>query len=298
LYALQGPAGEDNSDVDLGGMLDHADLDDKPDSFTAPTPLNGFSAIPMIKFAPPGTSHMIKIDDENFYKMSLVNQLSDPLAKRITSQVLRVQGRVLKNYVKRRFDDDPYLEISLDLSANHIKSTDLIGALVRRSTSLCLCVFLIVGFALGSDTEISRTEMPFKDFKTGVDSTSVVAQALELMYRARGDLQPVWEWTLGYLCTSANLDTKNQNISASNYTVTIPARLVHIIVPNMQLQQTGLGTQPTWVISARALKEIQAEAWNELEPDSNQIVKNIMALPSIAETTSLPYSSSDGEWKS
>jgi len=74
-------------------------------------------------------------------------------------------------------------------------------------------------------------------------------------------------------------------ISKKHVVIRIPGEIFHPLGPNIYWKDDN----PFWALSNSSLAEIMEHAWNELNPESDEILSNIDLLPEVLETSDLPY---------
>jgi hypothetical protein len=172
---------------------------------------------------------------------------------------------------------------------DQIKSGDLGAVLTRVEKNICLAVVEILGFTQGTSKLLPA--IMFDDLDAGQKSTSITVQILNLL--PPDNAQPhsesegfLWTWGGDYVQIQKNRG-KETAIMQRHFTTQISGTLFHPLSPQIVYNTDD---KPVWSISHDNLKETLDEAWDILNPDTNdsEILTHIKKLPKISGP-GLPY---------
>jgi hypothetical protein len=173
---------------------------------------------------------------------------------------------------------------------NDIRAGDLGAILTRIGDRICLAVAEVLNFKKGTSAEIG--EITFDELeKSDKLSLTIAIQLLQLEVLPSHEVsdsescQPDFKWisTGDYIQL---LKAGNDGaISKKHVIIRVPGEIFHPLGPSIHWKDDN----PLWALSNASLEEIMEHAWNELNPDSDEIMSNIDLLPKVLESPDLPY---------
>jgi hypothetical protein len=275
------------------------DLDDLEGDRSAITPEMERLNIPANNSDPeipskPTKSLYLEVDGMKQHKSSLVPRfLESPNARKVTVRPLRARGVTIANSIQQQnasrttYGDDG----SVDL----VKAGDIGAILVRVSNALSLAVVEILSFRTSGKNLAS---VPLDDLdRRGAQSITISIQILNLE-----QLQPIIEQNIRTLST--NFDwISNQSyaqilktdadgtLTSKHFVAKIPGLIFHPLGPDIHFDAKDMAV---WSLKNSDLQDVMEEAWDALNPSSDEVMSNIALLPEIAATNHLPYRLPDG----
>ncbi|KAJ7467258.1 hypothetical protein B0H11DRAFT_1689540, partial [Mycena galericulata] len=212
----------------------------------------------------------IEAGGKKFLKSSVVASLSSNRTKKVTMRTLRAQGVALEDLQKRKSTE---LDL-LDLEDEEVmKAGDLAGTLFQSGEYICLGVLMVKGM----------------EFESPRTSASVISPGHNF-----------WEWTGKFIML--DLSAGSTRMTHNQLILEVPSVVVHSLGPtvaartlfNRQSTESAL-KRPTWRIDSDQLEEVMKSVWQSLEPESPEMLENMMQLlPHIRNPAALPYSNATG----
>ncbi|EJD33363.1 hypothetical protein AURDEDRAFT_177557 [Auricularia subglabra TFB-10046 SS5] len=261
------------------------------------------------------------LDDEGhtIWKAAYVTStLSDDRSKKVVVRTLRAQGVTLED-LRQRASVIPLERSVLDGTAA-VKMGDLMAFLARIGTRYALVILEIVGFEMPDGKR--RVSLSLDEFnKSSKDErTRICGQILDLQETDEGQ----WIWNGNYVTVDGESDAAYTH---KRVVISLAPHLLHPITPQIattiaserpgernvfeasfstesQDSESSASTHtsptppkptPTWVFSRSQILDVLGEAWESLEPDSERILLNISALPTLKNDAQLPYRSRTDE---
>ena len=166
-----------------------------------------------------------------------------------------------------------------------IQAGDLGALLTRTGDKVCLAMAEVLNFKKGTSPEVG--EITFDELERSDKlSLSVAVQLLELeVLVSHMPSQPDFTW----ISTGAYIQVLKAGpdgvISKRHVVIRIPGEIFHPLGPSIYWKEDN----PFWALSNSSLTEIMDHAWNELNPESDEIMSNIDILPEVLETSGMPY---------
>ena len=205
----------------------------------------------------------------------------------VTTRSLRAQGVTLEQALNKNTlnssTNDP------DFSDEKLKAGDLGAILVRIGEAICLAVAEVLNFRQGSSKQ-NLAEVDIDDLnKGGAKATSIAVQILRLVaHEAQpdGDSNKLtWWWPESYVQIHEN---KSGPILQRHFVTRIPGGNFQPLSPNIIYNSVQ---HPVWSIDNSDLECALDDAWNELNPESDDLLENINLLPEIIGPglNQLPY---------
>ena len=93
------------------------------------------------------------------------------------------------------------------------------------------------------------------------------------------------------------LDTNSQNemLTHPQFVLEIPSFLIHPLAPTILIKSVSLDTtDTTWKLASDDLWAVVDSLWESLEPNTEKICGHVESLPSINNSSSLPYCGTTG----
>ena len=231
-------------------------------------------------------TYYLTVDDVKHYIPTLISKIlgSDRNQTKIEpSRLSRVQGIARERALNSSGDQ-------LDATEGKVKSGDLGAVLARIGTQICLVVVEALNFRQGT-SKINRTMVDVDDLDAdGTKATSVALQFLQLVAHESisdaGNSELTWWWPEQYILIQ---DNKGGPILPRHLSTRVSGKLFHLLSPNVIYNDIN---HPIWSISHSDLASTLRQAWEDLEPDSDNIARTIKLLPEIsgpAAMQKLPY---------
>ncbi|KAF8067653.1 hypothetical protein FPV67DRAFT_1652655 [Lyophyllum atratum] len=195
-------------------------------------------------------------------------------ARKSTTRTLRAQGVTVDETMRRlrNLNNPP----TPDNDTNLVKSGDLGGFLLRVVDQVCLAVGEALNFRRGnSRSAMSSVDIEDLEHNAGSKAVSVAVQILDLKAHVpdRQINEPTYRWTKDYVQQQAS---KDGVINQRHLATRIPGSAFLPLGPD--------------IVSA------QDSSPDDMNPDSDEIVDNLEALPKIlAAVPGLPYKSLTGD---
>jgi len=276
-----GGGDEDDQDDDNGSYGGSGDLEDLlPES--ADEPLNGFNH---------NTEDWLEIDGQRYLKSSLVSQhLKANRSKKVVERTLRVRGLTLDNL--RKHPPEP----SLDPSGDNIQVGDLLAALVRTESIVCLTILQVIGIRKDRRTQHVIKAETLHDPK---EEYAVQGQVLRIV-QVNSEL---WAWPLyDFLKVSKPKKSESQTTAVRDFTLSVPGFLCYRAnpeispVPTPDSQGPGLSSEDqTWTFCASELLDLLHLAWANFRPENDQdLNKKLELLPKVWKSRGFPYVDESG----
>ena len=270
------------SDDDFSDMLSGLSIED----FLPDTDNNlAGSSISETSNSDPQFSKTIEIEGKSYLKGSLVATLTSDRSKKVTMRTLRVQGVALEDLrPKSKFQD---ITESPEFDGKPVmKSLDLGAFLVRCGDQICLTVMEVIGFNFSKEKQ-TRSVALLDDLSNATKEIKVIGQIIEI--RQPPDSEEIWEWSGNYI--SVDTTSKELKITKALYVTEIPSVLIQ---PVNQRTSHGSERPLTWSFEHSHLANVIEVLWQDLNPDSNEIISNIQLLPEINNKAAVPYKKRDG----
>ncbi|KZV94398.1 hypothetical protein EXIGLDRAFT_767145 [Exidia glandulosa HHB12029] len=255
------------------------------------------------------------------WKSALLATLSADRSRTVTVRTLRAQGITLEDLRQksqiRRFDEPA---VPNDVA---VKTGTLMGFIARVDQSYALAVLEISEFRLPNGAR--KLSMTHSEFESSTEDmkTKAIGQALQL--REARDPNDGWLWTQKYISQDGDDSARS---TLARFSFEIPTALLHPVTPDLieELvesssatanegsfrffdppqetsdlieEQRGSSSAPvtkeppatliTWSLKTAQLNDVLNEAWQSLEPDSDNILLNLNSLLLLKNTSDLPY---------
>jgi len=233
----------------------------------------------------PQFSKTIEIEGKSYLKGSLVATLTLDRSKKVTMRTLRVQGVALEDLRPKSKIQDITKSPEFD-GKPVMKSSDLGTFLVRCGDQICLTVMEVIGFNFSKEKQ-TRSVALLDDLSNATTEIKVIGQIIEI--RQHPDSDEIWEWSGNYI--SIDTTSKDLKITKALYVTEIPSVLVQ---PVNQHASHGSERPLTWTFEHSHLSNAIEVLWQDLNPDSNEIISNIQLLPEIKNKAAVPYKNRDG----
>jgi hypothetical protein len=140
-------------------------------------------------------------------------------------------------------------------------------------------------------SKITKSAALMDDLESKDKEITVIGQIISLcMSSHRMHFQ---EWTKDYVA----LDTSSHNemLTHHQFVLEIPSFLVHPLAPTILIKSVSLDTtDATWKLASDDLWAAIDCLWESLEPNTENIFGNVESLPSIKNSSSLPYHNTTG----
>ncbi|KAF8902265.1 hypothetical protein CPB84DRAFT_1824389 [Gymnopilus junonius] len=246
--------------------------------------------------------HYLTVNGHNFYLPTLVKEFLSADKERCqlsTVRGLRACGVKIAQSLRGTMDG---INSSGDdqSSEGHIKAGDLGAVLVHVDHGICMAVIEVLNFRQGS-SKINLSSVDIDDLdESGSKAVSLAIQFLEILpQNETGNetkLDIEWWWSKKYVQIQ---DSKDKTFQMRKFALWIPGIIFHLLAPNVCYDGDDNAEDgdenaptPTWSLQTSELRETFNCAWNEMDPDSENIVENIKSLPEIPITSQLnglPY---------
>ena len=231
-------------------------------------------------------SFYLSVDNVKHYIPTLISKIlgSDRDQTKIEpSRLSRVQGITRERALNSSGDQ-------LDATEGRVKSGDLGAVLARIGTQICLVVVEALNFRQGT-SNINRTMVDVDDLDAdGSKATSVAVQFLQLVAHETiseaGNSELTWWWPEQYILIQ---DNKGGPILPRHLATRVSGKFFHLLSPQIIYNDLN---HPIWSIPHSDLATTLQQAWEDLEPDSDNIARTIKLLPEIsgpAAIQKLPY---------
>ena len=236
-------------------------------------------------------SQYLNINGKMEYKPDVVASiLGGPDGKKVLSRPMRAAGLTIEASLRKMQNLNTIIGNEAD-DEDQIKSGDLGAILTRVNKTICLAVVEILGFTQGASTSKLLPAIKFDDLDAGGNkSISITVQILDLLPPDNAQVtQPEsedfsWTWGGNYVQIQRN-HGKETAIMHRHFTTQISGTLFHPLSPHVVYNTDD---KPVWSISHDNLKETLEEAWDILNPDTDEILTHIKSLPKISGP-GLPY---------
>jgi hypothetical protein len=269
-------------DIDEYNGLDFNPEDFDSDDLNADFPFGDHETVTGKK----SDSYYLTVDNVKHYIPTLISKIlgSDRDQTKIEpSRLSRVQGITRERALNSSGDQ-------LDATEDKVKSGDLGAVLARIGTQICLVVVEALNFRQGT-SNINRAMVDVDDLDAdGTNATSVALQFLQLVAHESiseaGNSELTWWWPEQYILIQ---DNKGGPILPRHLATRVSGKLFHLLSPSIIYNNLN---HPIWSISHSDLATTLKQAWEDLEPDSDNIARTINSLPEIsgpAAMQKLPY---------
>jgi hypothetical protein len=107
-----------------------------------------------------------------------------------------------------------------------------------------------------------------------------------------------WDWNKHYV--PLDINSQDQRLTHRQYVLEVASVLVIPLAPPLAARPLPGGIlnesdYPTWRIPSQQLQLVLENLWDSLEPESEKILGNVTLLPSITDSTALPYHDLNGD---
>ncbi|KZV81507.1 hypothetical protein EXIGLDRAFT_779657 [Exidia glandulosa HHB12029] len=236
------------------------------------------------------------------WKSALLSTLSADRTRTVTVRTLRAQGITLEDLRRKsqltRFDEPAVPD------DGSVKTGNIMGFLARVGTSYALALLEISEFVLPSGArKLSLSREQFES-STADPHTKAIGQVLQLREAQDPSDSDVWLWTRRYISQDGDSDARS---TLARFSFEVPTAFLHAVTPELVEEEQEASTTPsglpsspppsppstliTWSFSTAHLDDVLEEAWQALDPESEDILLNLNALPTVKNTTDLPYGS-------
>ena len=114
-----------------------------------------------------------------------------------------------------------------------------------------------------------------------------MGQILEIQQRNTPD---VWEWSKRYI--KLDVKAKSERLTRNQLVIEVPSALLTPLSPlplQVSSDAESANRETTWKIPNLQLEKVLEISWDNLNPDTNDLIGNIAALPKIVNPEALPY---------
>lgn len=220
-------------------------------------------------------AYYLTVDDVKHYIPTLISKIlgSDQDQTKIEATHLsQVQGITCKQALNSSGDQ-------LDTTEGKVKSGDLGAVLAHIGNQICLVIVEVLNFRQGT-SNINHTMVDVDDLDVdGPKATSVALQFLQLVAHESiseaGDSKLTWWWPEQYILIQ---DNKGGPILLQHLATRVSGKLLYLLSPNIIYNNLN---HPIWSISHSDLATTLQQAWEDLEPDSDNIAWTLKLLPEI-----------------
>ena len=231
--------------------------------------------------------HNLIVNGEKHYIPTLISTIlgGDREETKIeTTRLSRVQGIARERGLNSSGDQ-------LDVTEGKVKSGDLGAVLTRIGDQICLGVVEALNFRQGN-SKTNRAMVDVDDLDAdGAKATSVAVQFLQLISqepeRAESDSTHLtWWWPEKYIQI---LDNRDGPILPRHVATRISGKIFHLLSPNIIYNSVG---HPIWSLQHSELEKTLKHAWEDLVPDSDNLIQAVQSLPEISGPSSekmIPY---------
>jgi hypothetical protein len=228
------------------------------------------------------------------HKASLVDRLLGMSSKgrKATDRLSRVQGITIE--ASLRTEHNPLSFETYNNEDNKVKVGDLGGTLVRIGKDVCLALVEALNFQQGT-SKATFAAIDTDDLDNTNKKVTVAVQILQLLpgiptSTASSDF--AWTWPEGQYVQIQDHKKGGGNhpILQRHFSTRIPGHLFHPIAPDIIYNNER---KPVWSIKNSELKETLDNAWSSLNPESDEIITHVQALPVISIGNGLPYTLQD-----
>jgi hypothetical protein len=241
---------------------------------------------------PANLSRTMDVDGKQVLIDAYVATLSPKYWKRVTMRTFRAQGRVIEDFHKSKFQDLFDAEDTEDQTV--MKVTDLGGFLTTSGDKICLGIMEVTGFRFqtGKDKAL-RTSAKYADLATQASNITAIGQLIEINEcEARPSL---WKWPKRYL--KLDLDSETDLLTRSQFSLEIPSILIHPLAQHILANKESVPQEQrlSWAVTTEELEGVMQQAWERLDPNSENIIANLNLLPEIKNPRALPYRGKSGK---
>ena len=235
-------------------------------------------------------AHYLKVGNEMQYIPTLVKHLLGEDRERkalVTTRSLRAQGVTIEQALWKSSLNSSASD--LDISDNIVKAGDLGAILTHVGDQICLAVVEVLNFRQG----ISKQNLASVDFddlqKDGAKATTIAVQILQLVAQ---EPQPdnktdtlTWWWPESYVQIR---ESTGGPILQHHFATWVIGKQFNLLSPNIIYNSVEL---PVQSIDNSDLEHALDDAWNDLVPESEDLLQNINSLPEIfgPGLNQLPY---------
>ncbi|KZV79434.1 hypothetical protein EXIGLDRAFT_707060 [Exidia glandulosa HHB12029] len=210
------------------------------------------------------------------WKSALLATLSADRARTVTVRTLRAQGITLEDLRRKsqisRFDEPAVPE---DVS---VKTGTIMGFIARVGMSYALALLEISEFILPSGKR--KLSLSRDEFESSTDDLQTKAIGQVLRLREARDPTDGWLWTRQYISQDGDDDARS---TLARFSFEIPTAFLHAVTPTLVEEEQEASTEQE--------DSETSTAWRSLDPDSEDILLNLNALPTVKNTKDLPYTS-------
>ena len=229
-------------------------------------------------------SKFLIVDGKEFLKASIVAGLSSNRSKKVPMRTLQSGGMALEDLCNSRSKLNELDPEDLE-DGNLMQRKDLVGVLVRSGQKFCLAVLEVTAFHFGT-SKITKATALMDDLEDKDKQITVIGQIINLHMSSHR--MQFWEWTKDYIMLDTN--SENEMLTHRQYVMEIPSILVHPLAPTILIKSASLDTtDTTWKLASHDLWAVIDSLWESLEPNTEKIFGHVESLPSINNSSSLPY---------
>ncbi|KAJ2936966.1 hypothetical protein H1R20_g153, partial [Candolleomyces eurysporus] len=243
-------------------------------------------------------SKFLEIDGKRYCKSTLCPKyLISPSSRKVVIRQFRAAGMTIKDITQRTKSS---LDGNIFDNASSGRDTGEQSLLVNKDLGAFLCRCRngqVVALAVLEITHFRHKtgkitfEIPLKDLEA--DGMQVVGQILRMEndYSSQG-LR--WVWTQRYAVVEhGSTDTpSDRELGISGSTVAVSGSYFYPLHPTI-IKNSSFG-QLTWALDSPQLEQATTDLWADLEPDSDDILGRVDALP-IIKAPGIPYHIQDKE---
>jgi hypothetical protein len=246
-------------------------------------------------------SHILTDGDKDYLKSALIASLRPAQWKRIPVRPFRVQGKTLESVYATRSSVGP--EVSID--TNELASKDLVAFLVISSDAkFCLAVLEVVGFRFKNEKTL-KLRMGLEEITNGRGDYKVNGQIIELSQNM-DDIAAsrVWDWTERYI--HLDVSTLTTRLTQKQFVLEVPVSLIFPVaaipvrIANLPVEissnsESNPDSSLTWRIKHADLDNILKTAWDSLNGEGDDILRNLPLLRKVNNPNVIPYRDQSGE---
>jgi hypothetical protein len=228
--------------------------------------------------------HYLTVDGQKHYIPSLISTILGGDREEVkieTSRLSRVQGIARERGLNSSGDQ-------LDATEGKVvRSGDLGAVLTRIGDQICLAVVEALNFWQGN-SNTNRAMVDADDLDAdGTKATSVAVQFLQLISQEpeSDSTHLTWWWPEQYIQIQ---DSRDGPILPRHLATRISGKIFHLLSPNIIYNSVG---HPIWSLDHSDLEKTLKHAWEDLVPDSENLVQAVKSLPEISGPSSekIPY---------
>jgi len=239
-------------------------------------------------------SQYLEVDGTRRHKSSLVPCfLESPNARKVTVRPLRARGVTIADSIQQQ--NASRTTYGDEGSADLVKAGDLGAILVRIGNTISLAVVEVLSFRKSGKDLAS---VPLDDLdKQGAQSITIsiqilVLEKLEISPPSAHTLSEInFNWVSNQSYAQILKTDADGALTSKHFVAKIPGIIFHPLGPDIHFDTKNIAL---WSLKNSDLLEVLDEAWDALNPSSDEVMSNIELLPEIFATQHLPYRLQDG----